>query len=40
MKTNATYFVNAEKQKFLFENAREFYGFNDLSELEEIKNML
>ena len=40
METNATYFVNEEKQKFLFENAREFYGFDDLIECEEIKNML
>lgn len=24
----------------VIENAREFYGFNDLVELEEIKNML
>lgn len=29
-----------EKEKFLFENAKSFYGFNDLPECEAIKNML
>ncbi len=29
-----------EREKFLFKNARKFYGFDALIELEEIKNML
>ncbi len=32
--------TDEEKEKFLFENARNFYGFDALPELEEIKNML
>ena len=31
---------DADKQKFLFENARNFYGFDGLEELEIIPNML
>lgn len=29
-----------EKKKFLFDNAKDFYGFDDLKECEKIKNML
>lgn len=29
-----------EKNAFLFENAKAFYGFSNLTECEEIKNML
>lgn len=32
--------TDEQKKKFLFENARDFYGFSNLSELKEIKNML
>ncbi len=32
--------TDTEKEKFLFENARNFYGFDALVEAEEIKNML
>lgn len=32
--------TEAEKSAFLFENARSFYGFSDLTECEKIKNML
>ncbi len=32
--------TDREKEKFLFENARKFYGFDALVEVEEIKNML
>lgn len=32
--------TEAEKSVFLFENARSFYGFSDLTECEKIKNML
>ncbi|MGN0522911.1 MAG: amidohydrolase family protein, partial [Eubacterium sp.] len=29
-----------EKEKFLFDNAKVFYGFTDLTKCERIKNML
>ncbi|MGN0516151.1 amidohydrolase family protein, partial [Eubacterium sp.] len=32
--------TQAEKKKFLFDNAKTFYGFADLTECERIKNML
>lgn len=32
--------TETEKEKFLFNNAKEFYGFNGLYECEKIKNML
>jgi len=32
--------TEAEKKAFLFENAKEFYGFTDLTECNKIKNML
>ena len=32
--------TEAEKSAFLFENARSFYGFTDLTECDKIKNML
>lgn len=32
--------TDEQKQKFLFENAKEFYGFKDLPECTKIKNML
>lgn len=32
--------TDIEKEKFLFENAKAFYSFNDLHECENIKNML
>lgn len=31
---------NINKEKFLYKNAKEFYGFNDLKEITLIKNML
>ncbi|MGN1328812.1 MAG: amidohydrolase family protein [Eubacterium sp.] len=32
--------TQTEKEKFLFDNAKVFYGFTDLTECEKIKNML
>lgn len=32
--------TESEKIKFLFENAKEFYGFDDFKEIKPIKNML
>lgn len=32
--------TQTEKEKFLFQNAKAFYGFNDFAELPKIKNML
>ena len=32
--------TQTEKGKFLFENAKAFYGFNDLTECEKLKNMV
>lgn len=32
--------TETEKKKFLFENAKTFYGFDNLTECEKIKNML
>ncbi|MGN0531179.1 MAG: amidohydrolase family protein [Eubacterium sp.] len=32
--------TDTEKKKFVFDNAKAFYGFTDLTECEEIKNML
>ncbi|MGN1420684.1 MAG: amidohydrolase family protein [Eubacterium sp.] len=32
--------TDIEKKKFLFDNAKEFYGFTDLTKCEKIKNML
>lgn len=32
--------TGTEKEKFLFNNAKAFYGFNDLHECEKIRNML
>ncbi len=32
--------TDIEKEKFLFENAKAFYGFDNLTECEKIKNML
>ncbi|MGN1122889.1 MAG: amidohydrolase family protein, partial [Eubacterium sp.] len=32
--------TDLEKQAFLFENAKKFYGFGNLTECEKIKNML
>lgn len=38
LKSNA--FTNDEKEKFLYKNAKEFYGFDDFEKLPKIKNML
>lgn len=38
--TKSNELSDEEKNKFLFENAFEFYGFSDFSELEKINNML
>ena len=32
--------TETEKEKILFENAKAFYDFTDLTECEKIKNML
>ena len=32
--------TQSEKEKFLFENAKRFYGFDGLTECDKIKNML
>ncbi|MGN0527750.1 MAG: amidohydrolase family protein, partial [Eubacterium sp.] len=36
----STELTETEKEKFLFNNAKEFYGFNGLYECKKIKNML
>lgn len=36
----STELTESEKSAFLFENAKDFYGFADLTECEKIKNML